>query len=76
MTSSEDQVLLRETDVAQRLNVSVASLRRWRSKGQGPTFLKLGENSIGNPGVAVRYRAKDISSWLNSLESNGSGVAA
>jgi hypothetical protein len=31
--------LLTENDVSKRLNVSVASLRRWRLQGRGPAFL-------------------------------------
>src|SRR5690349_4652969 len=40
--------LLTENDVSKRLNVSVASLRRWRLEGRGPAFLKVG--------CLVRYR--------------------
>lgn len=47
---------LTEKQVAERLSLSVAALRRWRSVGFGPPWLKLG--------AAVRYAAGGLESWL------------
>jgi predicted site-specific integrase-resolvase len=44
--------LLKEAAVPQALNVSVSTLRRWRSKGKGPLFHKLNG--------AVRYSQDDV----------------
>jgi predicted DNA-binding transcriptional regulator AlpA len=55
--------LLNEHDVARITGLSVASVRRWRLLRQGPTYLKLGS--------AVRYRAEDISAWLESRPTGG-----
>lgn len=51
--------LLNEHDVAARLGLSVATMRRWRLQRFGPKWLKL--NS------AVRYRPEDIESYVNGL---------
>jgi len=49
--------LLNEHEVAERLKLSVATMRRWRLLRQGPKWLKL--NS------AVRYRPEDVEAYLN-----------
>jgi Helix-turn-helix domain len=56
--------LITEQEVSKRLNVSVASLRRWRLLGRGPAFLKIGS--------LVRYRPEDLDRWLASLPTGGS----
>jgi predicted DNA-binding transcriptional regulator AlpA len=50
------QSLLREGEVAQRLAISVKTLRNWRWRGFGPSFCKLGSS--------VRYAATDIEEWV------------
>ncbi len=55
--------LLNEHDVARITGLSVASVRRWRLLRQGPKYLKIG--------AAVRYKAEDISAWLESRPSGG-----
>jgi len=44
--------LMTETEVAKHLNVSRASLRRWRGLKRGPAFKKVG--------ALVRYRPDDL----------------
>lgn len=56
--------LMTETEVAQRLHVSLALLRRWRVQRHGPTFMKVG--------ALVRYRPEDLDAWLNELPTGGS----
>jgi hypothetical protein len=56
--------LLNERQVSERLNVSVAALRRWRVQRRGPVFLKIGS--------MVRYSPKDLESWLAGLPTGGS----
>jgi predicted DNA-binding transcriptional regulator AlpA len=54
--------LLKECQVAERLNVSVASMRRWRLTGEGPRFRKL--NGTGS----IRYADEDVEQYIqNSL---------
>jgi hypothetical protein len=55
--------LMTEQEVSKRLNVSVASLRRWRLLRRGPAFLKVGS--------LVRYRPEDLEVWLASLPTGG-----
>jgi hypothetical protein len=56
--------LMTENEVSKRLNVSVASLRRWRLLRRGPAFLKVGS--------LVRYQLTDLEAWLASLPKGGS----
>lgn len=55
--------LMTEHEVSKRLNVSVASLRRWRLLRRGPVFLKVGS--------LVRYSPEDLEAWLASLPTGG-----
>jgi predicted DNA-binding transcriptional regulator AlpA len=55
--------LLKEADVANALCVSLAAVRRWRTKGKGPRYLKLGS--------LVRYSQKDVSEWIQSRPVGG-----
>jgi len=50
--------LLNETQVAKLLQLSVASVRRWRLFRTGPKYLKIG--------AAVRYRREAVEAWLTS----------
>jgi excisionase family DNA binding protein len=59
--------LLTEEEVAERLHVSLASIRRWRLERRGPQFIKVGS--------LVRYRPDDLESWLASLPTGGAQVA-
>jgi excisionase family DNA binding protein len=50
--------MLNDSQVAEYLNMSVASVRRWRTFRKGPKFLKIGS--------AVRYKREDVDAWLES----------
>jgi excisionase family DNA binding protein len=54
---------LNEQEVSKRLNVSVATLRRWRLEKRGPMFVKVGS--------LVRYRPEDLDSWVLLLPTGG-----
>jgi excisionase family DNA binding protein len=56
--------LMTEQEVAKRLNVSLASVRRWRLEKRGPAFVKVG--------ALVRYRPEDLDAWLDDLPTGGS----
>ncbi len=49
--------LLYEKEVAQFLSIKVATLRRWRWRGVGPTYIKLGG--------AVRYHPADVRRYVD-----------
>mgnify|MGYP000014695888 FL=1 len=52
--------LLDEKQVAKLLRVSLASVRRWRQRKTGPTYIKAG--------ACVRYRREDVEAWLRGRE--------
>ena len=57
--------LLTEIQVSENLQVSLACLRRWRLRGEGPRYLKVGP--------LVRYRPSDIEDWIAELPTGGNG---
>ena len=57
------QIFLTEKDVAKQINVSLATLRRWRLERRGPRFVKVG--------VLVRYRPEDLEQWMETLTVGG-----
>lgn len=57
------QSFLNEQEVSKRLNVSVATLRRWRLEKRGPMFIKVGS--------LVRYRPEDLDLWVAALPTGG-----
>jgi len=44
-----------QTDLAERWQISEATLERWRTEAGGPVFLKLG--------AQVRYRVRDVEAF-------------
>lgn len=57
--------LLTENQVSEILQVTLACLRRWRLRGEGPQYLKMGP--------LVRYRPGDVAEWLSTLPTAGNG---
>jgi predicted DNA-binding transcriptional regulator AlpA len=58
-----------EREVADMLGLSVATLRAWRHRGQGPRFLRLGR--------AVRYLPADLEAFVRvSAVDVGTGTAS
>jgi excisionase family DNA binding protein len=60
-------MLLTEPEVADRLRVSLACLRRWRLEQRGPRFVKVGS--------LVRYPAEELDHWIESLPAGGALTA-
>jgi excisionase family DNA binding protein len=60
----DTDVLLREEDAADLLNLSVRTLQAWRLRRTGPPFVQVGR--------AVRYRRRDLIAWIdaNTIGSN------
>ena len=52
--------LLNEQEAAARLNLSPKTLTRWRWKGIGPAYVKVGAR-------AVRYREEDLEAFLKGV---------
>ena len=59
MTVLDTKDRLMKHDIAALCGISLATMRRWRLLGQGPKYIKLGA-------VAVRYRAEDLATWIES----------
>ena len=55
---------LTEREVSDLLGLSVATLRAWRHRGQGPRFLRLGR--------AVRYLPADLEDFVRASAVNAS----
>lgn len=49
---------LRDTDVAEMIGLSVATLQKWRQIGYGPDFIKIG--------YKVRYAKTSVDTWMES----------
>jgi len=66
---TQRDTLIPETLAAEQLAVAVATLRRWRQKGRGPRFVKIG--------AAVRYNADDLRAFIerNTRHSTRDGGA-
>ena len=56
-TPVNDKKLLNEHEVAEILNVSAPTLRKWRWEGKGPQFVKVGHR--------VAYKSIDIESYID-----------
>ena len=54
---SDSVWLVKEPEVAKRLEVSKALLRKWRRLGKGPKVVRLGR--------AVRYSLADLAEFLH-----------
>ncbi len=50
-------VHLTTVQVANLLQLSPSTLKKWRNEGRGPRWLRLGSRRI-------RYREADVESWL------------
>jgi hypothetical protein len=72
MLSDPSQVPLTEAQAAQKAGVSKGTLRRWRSAGEGPPWLKLGDTR----GAAIRYDSEALQQWLVSRRKDGNQAAA
>lgn len=59
-------VLLTPQQAAERLNLTLSTLQRMRTEGNGPQFCKIGRRRIA-------YRETDIYRWVN--ERTASSVA-
>ena len=57
--------LLNEIQLSEKIHVSLACLRRWRLRGEGPQYVKVGP--------LVRYRPEAIEQWVDALPTGGNG---
>lgn len=62
LEASQMEQLHRPEQVSRVLQVSLATLARWRQNGQGPAYLKL----EGGKQNVVRYRQADVTAFLDA----------
>ncbi len=67
-TQSNAKLYLSDVEVARYLNISVATIRRWRLNGAGPRFRKIG--------ACVRYGIADLEAYIAKSPSGGERGAA
>ena len=65
--ASDTSVPLRtDREVAEFLGISHRTVQNWRFVNQGPRFIRIGRS--------IRYRAEDLSAFIATMPSGGSGV--
>ena len=64
MTSALLTGTMNTVEAARHLGVSVATLKRWRSNGQGPSYIRLSS-------AIIRYRETDLDRWILSSRQDG-----
>lgn len=50
------RLVMNDVEAAEALDVAPTTLRKWRTTGRGPAYIKLGKN--------VRYRLEDLTAYL------------
>jgi hypothetical protein len=55
---SEDIDLIKEDRAAEIFDVTVSALRKWRIRGEGPPYVKVGR--------LVRYSRRDLARWIDA----------
>ncbi|WP_222184208.1 helix-turn-helix transcriptional regulator [Geminicoccus harenae] len=64
-TEQAGMTVLTEREAADRLRLSIVTMRRMRWAGSGPRFVRLSEKRIG-------YREADLNHWLEARTSKAS----
>lgn len=62
-----DTKFLTEFDVAERTQISLGTLRRWRLENKGPKYHKFGS--------LVRYDEEDLAAWEQAQPAGGAQVS-
>lgn len=57
-----------ESDLAQMLDVTTRTIRRWRREGTGPIYIKPSDR-------VIRYHERDVDRWINEHRSKSDGGA-
>ncbi len=50
------RLVMNDVEAAEALDMAPTTLRKWRTTGRGPAYIKLGKN--------VRYRLEDLTAYL------------
>ena len=57
--SPDDDALLTDAEVSEILGIPRSTLRAWRTRGFGPSFIRLAPRT-------PRYRLRDVRAWIAS----------
>ena len=68
MTDKPLEHLLEQKELAERLHVSLGTLRTWRTEGTGPRFHRIGQ--------MIRYAPSDVKEWLLTRQGGGEAMEA
>jgi excisionase family DNA binding protein len=68
MNDNPLEQLIEEKELAERLQVSVGTLRNWRCEKKGPRFHRIGQR--------IRYSPSDVKLWLASRQGGGTTAEA
>jgi len=60
--------LMRPDELAAFLGIPLATIYRWRSRGDGPRGIRVGRH--------VRYRVEEVERWLDEQQSAHSSTSA
>ena len=66
MTDKPLEQLLEEKELAETLQVSLGTLRTWRTEGTGPRFHRIGG--------MIRYAPSEVKVWLQSRRGGGEAM--
>jgi len=66
MSDKPLEKLIEEKELAERLHVSLGTLRTWRTERKGPRFHRIGQ--------MIRYAPSDVKQWLLSRQVGGEAV--
>ena len=55
----ENKIVLDENEVSELTGIAVSTLQKWRMRGEGPRYAKLGAR-------LVRYRREDIEDFIRA----------
>lgn len=61
--------LLSTPQLAEKLGLTPNTLEKWRLRGEGPAYLRVGESQ-------VRYDSRDVDAWLDTRRVTSTSQAA
>lgn len=67
-TDEDEMALINEKEAAAQCGLAVRTLQNWRTRGEGPTFYKMGR--------AVRYSSDEIAQWVEQQRASSTSAVA
>jgi hypothetical protein len=64
MTSADDvNTYLTTEDLSVRYDLKPDTIKRWRARGQGPNYYKVGPIGLAPKAPSIRYKLADVLAW-------------